>query len=144
MRQTEKFLGEQTRWPAAALQLHAIQGLWGGRIITISGTGQVMARLVSRGMWEQRYEWQLDAAAILSFFSLFIHHDFVALTLPTRHGLPDETQILLSLTNHQGQTITQSQWQNDPHPPFAALTNAILRLESQTETLEPVYVGPYL
>ena len=58
-------------------------------------------------------------------------------------GLPDETLSQLSLTNSQGTIITHAQWQNDSHPIFDALTTAILNLESQTETLEPVYAGPY-
>ncbi|MEI2613260.1 MAG: hypothetical protein V9G20_31885 [Candidatus Promineifilaceae bacterium] len=143
MNQTEQFLGQQTEWPAAALQLHALQGLWGGRIITVSGTGQVVARLVGRGMWERRYVWQMDAAATQTLFALFIHHDFAALSLPLRPGIPDETLIQLSLTNSQGTIITYAQWQTDSHPIFDTLSTALLKLESQTETLEPVYAGPY-
>ena len=143
MNQTEQFLGEPTEWPTAALQLHALQGLWGGRIITVSGSGQVVVRLVGRGMWEQRYEWWLDAAATHTLFSLFIHHDFAALSLPTRPGIPDETLSQLSLTNSQGKIIIQAQWQNDSHPIFDTLTAALLKLEAQTETLSPVYAGPY-
>ncbi|MBP7998830.1 MAG: hypothetical protein KA314_13210 [Chloroflexi bacterium] len=143
MNQTEQFLGQQTEWPAAALQLHALQGLWGGRIITVSGTGQVVARLVGRGMWERRYVWQMDAAATQTLFALFIHHDFAALSLPLRPGIPDETLIQLSLTNSQGTIITHAQWQTDSHPIFDTLSTALLKLESQTETLEPVYAGPY-
>ncbi len=141
--QTEQFLGERTTWPAAALQLHALQGLWGGRIITISGAGQVVVRLVERGMWEQRYEWQLDAAATQTLFALFIHHNFAALSLTLRPGIPDETLSQLSLTNSQGTIITHAQWQTDSHPIFDSLSTAILKLESQTETLSPVYAGPY-
>lgn len=141
--QTEEFLGKQTEWPAAALQLYALQGLWGGRIITVSGAGRVVARLVSRGMWEQRYEWWLDAAATQTLFALLIYHDFAALSLTLRPGIPDETLSQLSLTNSQGTIITHAQWQNDSQPIFDALTAAILNLESQTETLEPVYAGPY-
>lgn len=143
MNQTEQFLGQQTEWPAAALQLHALQGLWGGRIITVSGTGQVVARLVGRGMWERQYVWQMDAAATQTLFALFIHHDFAALSLPLRPGIPDETLIQLSLTNSQGTIITHAQWQTDSHPIFDTLSTALLKLESQTETLEPVYAGPY-
>ncbi len=143
MNQTEQFLGQQTEWPAAALQLHALQGLWGGRIITVSGTGQVVARLVGRGMWERRYVWQMDAAATQTLFALFIHPDFAALSLPLRPGIPDETLIQLSLTNSQGTIITYAQWQTDSHPIFDTLSTALLKLESQTETLEPVYAGPY-
>lgn len=143
MNQTEQFLGQQTEWPAAALQLHALQGLWGGRIITVSGTGQVVARLVGRGMWERQYVWQMDAAATQTLFALFIHHDFAALSLPLRPGIPDETLIQLSLTNSQGTIITYAQWQTDSHPIFDTLSTALLKLESQTETLEPVYAGPY-
>lgn len=143
MNQTEQFLGEQTEWPAAALQLHALQGLWGGRIITVFGAGRVVARLVSRGMWERRYVWQLDAAATQTLFALFIQYDFAALSLLLRPGIPDETLVKLSLTNSQGKIITQSQWQNDSHPIFDTLSAAILKLESQTETLSPVYAGPY-
>lgn len=84
--QTASFLDEGESWNAAALQRHALQGLWGGRIITVSGAGPVVARLVGRGMWEQ---------------------------------------------------------QNDVHPIFDTLSAAILKLESQTRTLEPVYTGPY-
>jgi len=143
MNQTEQFLGEQTKWPAAALQLHALQGLWGGRIITVSGSGQVMARLVGQGMWEQRYEWQMAAAATQTLFALFIHYDFAALSLPSRLGLPNETLIQLSLINSQGKIITQAQWQDDSHPIFDTLSAAILKLESHTQMLEPVYAGPY-
>ncbi len=143
MNQTEQFLGEPTEWPAAALQLHALQGLWGGRIITISGVGQVVARLVGRGMWERRYVWQMDAAATQTLFALFIHHNFAALSLPLRPGIPDETLSQLSLTNSQGTIITHAQWQTDSHPIFDSLSTAILKLESQTETLSPVYAGPY-
>ena len=143
MNQTEQFLGEPTEWPAAALQLHALQGLWGGRIIAISGAGQVVARLVGRGMWEQRYEWQMDAAATQTLFALFIHHNFAALSLTLRPGIPDETLSQLSLTNSQGTIITHAQWQTDSHPIFDSLSTAILKLESQTETLSPVYAGPY-
>lgn len=143
MNQTEQFLGKPTEWPAAALQLHALQGLWGGRIITVSGAGRVVARLVSRGMWEQRFEWQLDAAATQALFALFIHHDFAALSLPLRPGIPDETLTQLSLTNSQGTIKIHAQWQTDSHPIFDTLTAAILKLESQNETLLPVYAGPY-
>ena len=143
MNQTEQFLGEPAEWPAAALQLQALQGLWGGRIITVSGAGQVVARLVARGMWERRYVWQMNAAATQTLFALFIHHDFAALALPLRPGIPDETLIQLSLTNSQGTIMTHAQWQTDSHPIFNTLSAALLKLESQTETLEPVYAGPY-
>lgn len=143
MNQTEQFLGEQTEWPAAALQLHALQGLWGGRIITVFGAGRVVARLVSRGMWERRYVWQLDAAAIQALFAFFIHHDFAALSLLLRPGIPDETLVKLSLTNSQGKIMTHAQWQNDSHPIFNTLSTALLKLEAETEMLEPVYAGPY-
>lgn len=141
--QTQQFLGEQTEWPAAALQLHALQGLWGGRIITVSGAGRVVARLVERGMWERRYVWQMDAAAAQTLFALFIHQNFAALSLTLRPGLPDETLSQLSLTNSQGTIIIHAQWQTDSHPIFDSLNAAILKLESQTETLSPVYAGPY-
>ncbi len=143
MNQTEKFLGQPVKCPAAALQLHALQGLWGGQIVTVSGSGQVVARLIGRGMWEQRYEWQMDAAAAQTLFALFIHQNFAALFLTLRPGLPDETLSQLSLTNSQGTIITHTQWQNDSHPIFDTLSAAILKLESQTETLSPVYAGPY-
>lgn len=143
MNQTEQFLGEQTEWPAAALQLHALQGLWGGRIITVFGAGRVVARLVSRGMWERRYVWQLDAAATQTLFALFIQYDFAALSLPLRPGIPDETLVKLSLTNSQGKIMTHAQWQNDSHPIFNTLSTALLKLEAETEMLEPVYAGPY-
>ena len=85
----------------------------------------------------------MDAAATHTLFALFIHHDFATLSLPLRPGIPDETLVQLSLTNSQGTIMTHAQWQTDSQPIFDSLSTAILKLESHTETLSPVYAGPY-
>ncbi len=145
MKQTNStigFLGDEMQWNAASIELYDVQGLWGGRRISIGGLGTAVVRLVDPDMRERRYEFA-TGDAFRRLLDLFIEIDFMTIKPPERAGIPDEARPSLTLVNAAGAKWTVSKWARINDERFDALYRAILSLEDLTKTMEPVYTGPY-
>ncbi len=43
---TQDFLGDESQWLGASLELHDVQGLWGGQIIRVDGSRRVVVQTI--------------------------------------------------------------------------------------------------
>ncbi len=48
---TRTFLGDESRWSAASIELYDIQALWGGLRLYVAGPGRVIAQRMMLGNW---------------------------------------------------------------------------------------------
>lgn len=140
---TQVFLGDESRWSSARVELHDVQGLWGGRRIYIAGTGQVVVQRVLPGMRERRYALELSAAAWTQLLRTFIEKDFVTIRPPERPGIPDEARPQITLVNAAKEQRSVAKWAGVSEGRFEAVYRALLEVERLTEQLKPVYEGPY-
>jgi hypothetical protein len=125
---TAQFLGDAGTWSQAGLVLDDVHGLWGGRIITINGSGNTVLRLYSVAQWEQRFELQLASHEVQRLFELCIEHDLLRISFPQRTSfLPDEVRPTITLINASGQRHSVSCWAGDPRNTHFEVLYAILR-----------------
>ncbi len=140
---TQKFLGNETQWPTAKVELYDVQGLWGGRRIIIEGANRVIVQRVDRGMQERRYEFVLGQDDLSRLLNLFIENDFLTIQPAERMGIPDEARPRIILVNEGGEKRELSKWARVTDERFDALYKALLHFEKLTENMEPVYKGRY-
>lgn len=140
---TYAFLGDEPGWPSAHIELADIQGLWGGRKITVHGPGQVIAQIVGRGMFERRYEFAIEQADWRHLLDIAVQNDFVTIQPADRPGLPDEAHPAITLTNAAGESRTVAKWAGVKDDRFDAVYVALVQLEALTLGLEPITSGPF-
>jgi hypothetical protein len=140
---TQQFLGDETQWPAARVELYDVQGLWGGRRIYVEGTKRVVAQLVEPTMRERRYEFALRQDDLKRLLDLFVENDFLTIRPPERAGIPDEARPSIRLVNEDGDEREVAKWAGVTDERFDRLYQALLRLEALAQEGEPVYRGPY-
>lgn len=128
MNPTDQFLGPAAGWRACRLALADVHGLWGGHALDLRGTGMGWAKTVDRAGHEQRFPVVIAPAAVDALFSALIAHDFLALSFPTRPGVPDEARPVVSVTNPGGETCAVAKWANDLSPAFDLVHEALLDL----------------
>ncbi|MFQ5570559.1 MAG: hypothetical protein ACE5G0_12830 [Rhodothermales bacterium] len=141
--QTQAFLADEATWSAVTIELYDVQGLWGGRRVLISGTGHVVAQLVSAGMYEQRFEFTLGENEILQLLKVCIENDLVTITCDKRLGRPDEARPGIILVNAAGDRCAISKWAGVKNARFDAIYTEFLRIEALTQHRNPVYSGPF-
>jgi hypothetical protein len=140
---TQDFLGSETQRSAARIELYDVQGLWGGRRIAVEGATRVVVQLIQTAMHERRYEFAPDEAEIKLLLDLFVENDFLTIQPAERPGIPDEARPRITLVNAAGDKWAVAKWARVPDGRFDALYRALLRFEKVTETMDPVYTGPY-
>jgi hypothetical protein len=140
---TRAFLGSETQWAAARVELSDVQGLWGGRRIQAAGSGQVIVQLVQPGMIERRYQFALDAGEWKRLLDLLVEKDFLTIRPIERPGIPDESRPCITLVNAQGNQWAVAKWAGVKEERFHSVYAALRSLETFTPHLEPVYSGPY-
>src|SRR5258707_13896197 len=140
---TRTFLGDESRWSTASIELYDIQALWGGLRLYVAGPGRVIAQRVLPGKVERRYEFELGAGEWKRLLDLFIENDFLTIKPLERPGIPDEARPSITLVNARGDKRLVAKWAGVNDERFDSLYSALTRLETFTTQLEPVYNGPY-
>ena len=142
---TESFLGDDRTSPNVRMSLSELHGLWGGRAITVFGTGKTIVRIAPIPQHERRYELLLSDREVRDLLATFIENDFLTIVFPPRPFIyPDEGEATITLTNSAGEERSVCRWNNDPmNRQFEAVYTALRAVERRTEGLEPVYEGPF-
>lgn len=125
------FLGPEAEWARATLALNDIQGLWGGRAVTVTGAGGV--RVEQRGpvLRNGHFTGQLSEGETRALYQLVVEQDFLTITVPFRPGIPDEAHPQLTLTNARGETHTVGKWARQAEARFDAVCAALNALASR-------------
>ncbi len=140
---TQVFLGDESHRLAVSIELFDVQGLWGGRRIRVTDGGQMVVEIVQRGMIEQRYELRLSPSDFRQLLRVLIENDFLTLQPPDRPGIPDEARPTITTVNSAGEKWIVAKWAGVKDARFDAIYAEFLRLEALTQSLEPVYRGPF-
>src|SRR5512143_1348873 len=140
---TQVFLGDEAHWPAVTIELFDVQGLWGGRRIRVTDGRQLMVQIVQRGMIEQRYELRLSESNFQQLLRTLIENDFLTLRPAERPGIPDEARPTITVINAAGEKWTIAKWAGVKDARFGAIYAEFLKLEALTQSLEPMYRGPF-
>lgn len=140
---TRAFLGDENQWPVATIELNDVQGLWGGRRIRVTDGGRLVVQIVERGLIEQRYELLLSLADIRQLVNVLIENDLLTLHPEERPGIPDEARPAITVINAAGERHSVAKWAGVKDARFAAIYAEFLRLEALTQSIEPVYRGPF-
>jgi len=157
---TEAFLGSPEEREKLVLQFNDMNGLHGGRLIVVTGTGNALVQIVSydneqKKMWEKRYVFDISPAQLNDIFTNIINSDVMTIQLEDRTGIPDETRIHFSMTNENNDTFHLETWEKSSLPPdaykdsprarFDKACLGLKRLEHMAMTEKtPVKQGPYV
>ncbi len=157
---TEAFLGSPDEREKVVLQFNDMNGLHGGRLIVVTGTGNALVQIVSydneqKKMWEKAYTFDISGTQLNDIFTNIINSDVMTIQLKDRTGIPDETRIHFSMTNENNDTFHLETWEKSSLPPdaykdsprarFDKACLALKRLEHMARTEKtPVKQGPYV
>ena len=133
----------KAQWPAVSIELYDVQGLWGGRRIRVRGDGQLIVQIIGHGLIEQRYELTLSPSGFQQLLKALIENDFLTLHPEERPGIPDEAGPTITVINAAGEKWAVAKWAGVKDERFAAIYAEFLRLEVLTQSIEPVYRGPF-
>ena len=157
---TEAFLGPPDEREKVILSFNDMNGLHGGRLIVVTGTGNVLVQIVSydneqKKMWEKAYTFDISSTQLNDIFTNIINSDVMTIQLKDRTGIPDETRIHFSMTNENNDTFHLETWEKTSLPPdeykdsprakFDKACLGLKRLEHMARTEKtPVQEGPYV
>ena len=157
---TEEFLGSPDEREKVILQFNDMNGLYGGRVIVVTGSGDVLVQLVfpnsEQGkMWDKRYSFDISPEQLNEIFNEIINNDVLTIQLEDRSGNPDESIIHFSMTNGNDNLFKLETWEQSSLPPDAYLNSPrakfdkaclmLKRLEHIAGTEKtPVQEGPYV
>ena len=157
---TEAFLGPPDERGKVILSFNDMNGLHGGRLIVVTGTGNAMVQIVSydneqKKMWEKAYTFDISSTQLNDIFTNIINSDVMTIQLKDRTGIPDETRIHFSMTNENNDTFHLETWEKSSLPPdaykdsprarFDKACLGLKRLEHMARTEKtPVKQGPYV
>ena len=157
---TEAFLGPPDEREKLVLQFNDMNGLHGGRLIVVTGTGNALVQIVSydneqKKMWEKAYTFDISPIQLNDIFTDIINSDVMTIQLKDRTGIPDETRIHFSMTNEKNDTFHLETWEKSSLPPdayqdsprakFDKACLVLKRLEHMAKTEKtPVQQGPYV
>lgn len=126
MSATADFLGAPETWGPARLCLDDVHGLWGGRVLYLSGGGALVLQQVPPGRIEARYSLTVPAAEAQAVLALCAAHDVLTVRFPPRPLIPDEANTRLTLVNAAGAPQTVARWAHDPpHTGLAEVLQAL-------------------
>lgn len=152
---TREFLGS-----SFTVELHDIQGLFGGRNLLIDSSGRVLLLKAARpgnghGLREARYVSLLVKAEIAELRYLLVTNDLADLEIEERPGIPDEARPEIVVRNAEGETLAAAAWESDlkigpgedgksPKKRFQQIYNHCRKLEwTVTERSLPFHEGKY-
>ncbi len=157
--QTEAFLGNPEERAEAQFLLYDMSGLFGGRMVSMTGKGNVAVQSVSPNpeknrLWEREYIFDLSSEHAEKITDEIIDADPLAIQLEDRTGVPDEVRIRFSITNSKKESFSLEDWERSslhpdtsrdhPRKRFDRICHALKRLEHLAKTeKEPVNEGPY-
>lgn len=157
---TENFLGSPEERDKVTLVFNDMNGLHGGRVIALTGTGSAMVQLVSfskehQAMWEKQYTFNISHARLNEIFTGIIDNDVMTIQLEDRPGIPDETRIHFSMSNGNDDDFYVGTWEQSSLPPgacpdsprarFDKVCLALTRLAHTARTEKtPVQEGPHV
>lgn len=156
---TEDFLGNPEERKKAVFQFSDMSGLYGGRLVVVTGAGNVMVQVASydperKKLWEKRYSFDLSPEQADEIVAEIIENDVMAIRLEKRTGVPDETRLRFSMTNAGNETFILEDWERSslmpgtasdhPRVKFDRTCLALRRLVHRAETEEsPLQEGPF-
>ncbi len=157
---TEEFLDSPDDRESVILQFNDMHGLYGGRVIVVNGSGNVMIQLVyhnseQQKMWEKRYLFDISPEQLDEIFFEIINNDILTIQMEDRSGQPDEARIHFSVTNGNNGFFRLETWehaslppgayQNSPRAKFDKVCLMLKRLEHMAKTeKKPVQEGAYV
>jgi len=121
---TEAFLVAPDQREKVVLQFNDMNGLHGGRLIVVTGTGNALVQIVfydneQKKMWEKAYTFDISPAQLNDIFTNIINSDVMTIQLKDRTGIPDETRIHFSMTNGNNDSFHLETWEKSSLPPDA-------------------------
>lgn len=138
---TARFLGQPETWINARLRCDDVHGLWGGRVVYLSGAGQVVVQVVPASRSETRWAWASAPAAAQAVFARCAEGDVLAARWAPRPLVPDESQTRLTLVNAAGAQQSVVKLAHDPHAALAQIFLAAHHLADQAAHTAPLYQG---
>lgn len=126
--QTKAFLGRGDRWRAARIELDDVQPLWGGRWVSVAGTGSCGVQIVGPAGEGARRAFVLLPEEVRRLFALCVESDILATPPPARPGLPDEARPAITLVNADGQRRQAAIWAGEMDAAFGAVYAALCAL----------------
>lgn len=126
--QTQAFLGRGDRWRAARIELDDVQPLWGGRRVSVAGTGSCGVQIVGPAGAETRRAFVLLPEEVRRLFALCVENDILATPPSARPGLPDEARPAITLVNGDGQRRQAAVWAGAMDAAFRAVYVALCAL----------------
>jgi hypothetical protein len=125
---TADFLGPETTWGRARLELRDVHGLWGGTDVVVEGSGRVVVRVVERTREERRYETTIPVGEAVALLRRAVEADLLRVAPPQRPGVPDEARPMLVVRNARGLGRSVLKWENDQVPRFDGVRAALTEL----------------
>ena len=133
---TVEFLGDPTTWRDVRVSLDDMHGLWGGRRIMVTGTGEAVIELVQPiGRRSGRFEVWLNPEDVQQLLTRFIENDFLTLVIPSPEKIiPDSVHTSITLTNASGAEHTVGCWSGtESDVRFEKLVQALLEIEARIQ-----------
>jgi hypothetical protein len=138
--ETSRFLGPESDWQYARLELYDPPMLDAGCSIAVAGSGSASLRFLE-GANERRFALVIAKEDALALVKLAQESDLAGLKIPDHAGIPDEHRMMLELENVLGEKRRVSRWGSDKVPAFSKVEDALRALEKKCEGKEPVYQG---
>lgn len=142
--ETKEFLGDESTWDKIQIELKDVQGLYGGRNMFISGSGEVVVEIVKpnppKSLLTHKYQFMLSDSEINRLINMFIEKDFLTIIVSNRKGIPDESKPEIKLKNANGEGHSVAIWAGDleENKRFADIYQELLMIEKRTENLKPL------
>ena len=84
----------------ASIEYSDVHGLWGGHVVRVLGTGEVLVKWVSPAKEATERQFRLADDEVRALFDLCVEHDLCTVTLElTQLVVPDSTTYSLTLSN---------------------------------------------
>jgi hypothetical protein len=129
--------------PFSQIVLKDVQPLWGGRNLYLWHDGSLYIQIVEQGQ-ENRYATQITPEQVAELDSLLHEHNFAAIEIPDRPGLPDEAHPTITVWWQSGEHTSAAKWDTDTHPDFDAVYEWLRNLASEAvQEQTAVYTGTY-
>jgi hypothetical protein len=139
--ETSRFLGPESDWGLARLELKDVHGGVGGTDVAVAGSGSACVRLVDASMVERRFFLTLDKDEALALVKLAVEQDVLGVKLKARAGAPGELRAEVVLENALGVRRSLLRWQKDEVPALEKVEAALRDVARKCEGKEPVYSG---
>ena len=143
MTTTLSLLGDPAGWKDAQIHLSALQALWGGWQVFLSGDGTAVVRHVSPVRREQRYKLTLTPDEVHTLFAACVENDLLSIPALQRPGHPDETMLELTLVNGRGERRTVKKWAGERQAAFETVSRPLFALTARLQEMIPFYTGPF-